>query len=81
MWEVPGGPNAAAGFEERASDALAAWRRKQLELPDYYLVMAPAQPGKPTPDLYLGAAPSGRAALPSRLPPRRRLSLAKSSGH
>ena len=61
MWEVPGG---AAGFEERAADALAAWRDKRFELPDYYLVMAPARPGGTGPDLYLGPL---RAVRPRRV--------------
>jgi hypothetical protein len=64
MWDVPGGPRAAAGFEERAADALAAWRDKRFELPDYYLVMAAAQPGGTGPDLYLGPL---RAARPRRV--------------
>jgi hypothetical protein len=64
MWEVPGGPAAAAGFDEGAADALAAWRGKRFELPDYYLVMAPAQPEGTTPDLYLGPL---RAVRPRRI--------------
>ena len=64
MWEVPGGSPGAAGFEERAADALAAWRDKRFELPDYYLVMAPAQPGGTGPGLYLGPL---RAARPRRV--------------
>jgi hypothetical protein len=63
MWEMAGG---AAGFEERAAEALTAWRDNRFELPDYYLVMAPAQPeGKGSgPDLYLGPL---RAARPRRV--------------
>ena len=59
MWEVPG-PGAAAGasgaaeFERHAAEALAAWRGKRFELPDYYLVIAPAQGTEAGPDLYLG---------------------------
>lgn len=64
MWDVPGGSRGAAGFEERAADALAAWRDKRFELPDYYLVMAAAQPGGTGPDLYLGPL---RAARPRRV--------------
>ncbi len=64
MWDVPGGPGGAAGFEERAADALAAWRDKRFELPDYYLVVAPAQPGGTGPDLYLGPL---RAVRPRRV--------------
>jgi hypothetical protein len=64
MWDVAGGPGAAAGFEERAAAALAAWRDKRFELPDYYLVMAGSQPGGAGPDLYLGPL---RAARPRRV--------------
>jgi hypothetical protein len=64
MWGTPGASRGAAGFEERAAGALAAWRGKQFELPDYYLVMAPAQPGGTGPDLYLGPL---RAARPRRV--------------
>ena len=65
MWDVPGGSRGAAGFEQSAADVLAAWRGKQFELPDYYLVMAaPAQPGGTGPDLYLGPL---RAARPRRV--------------
>jgi hypothetical protein len=61
MWELPVG---AARFEEHAAEVLAAWREKRFELPDYYLVVAPAQPGGTGPDLYLGPL---RAARPRRV--------------
>jgi hypothetical protein len=64
MWEVPGRSAGAAGFEQRAADALAAWRDKRFELPDYYLVVAPAQPEAAGPDLYLGPL---RAVRPRRV--------------
>ncbi len=64
MWQGAGGEEAAAGFEERAGDALAAWRGKQFDLPDYYLVMAPARPENAAPDLYLGPL---RAVRPRRI--------------
>jgi hypothetical protein len=64
MWDVPGGPRGAAGFEERAADALAAWRDKRFELPDYYLVVAPAKAVGTGPDLYLGPL---RAVRPRRV--------------
>jgi hypothetical protein len=64
MWDISGGPRGAAGFEERAADALAAWRDKRFELPDYYLVMAPAQLSGTGPDLYLGPL---RAVRPRRV--------------
>jgi hypothetical protein len=63
MWQ-PGGPGGAAGFEEHAAGALAAWRAKRFELPDYYLAMAPAQLGGTGPDLYLGPL---HAARPRRV--------------
>ncbi|HYB86705.1 MAG TPA: hypothetical protein VEC76_07640 [Streptosporangiaceae bacterium] len=64
MWDVAGGPGGAAGFEQYAADAVAAWRNKRFELPDYYLVMATAQPGGTGPDLYLGPL---RAVRPRRV--------------
>jgi hypothetical protein len=64
MWDVAGGARGAAGFEERATEALAAWRDNLFELPDYYLVMAGAEPGGTGPDLYLGPL---RAARPRRV--------------
>jgi len=62
MWDVPAGQGASAAFEERAAEALAAWRGRQFELPDYYLVIA--QPQAPAPDLYLGPL---RAVRPRRV--------------
>ena len=56
MWAGPGGPDAVAGFELAAGAALAAWRDKQFELPDYYLVLAPAPGSAPRPGLAAGAA-------------------------
>ena len=44
MWDLTQGPRGAAGFEQAAAEALAAWRARQFELPDYYLVLAPAEP-------------------------------------
>jgi hypothetical protein len=67
MWDVsagPDGPGRAAGFEARAADTLAAWRGKRFELPDYYLVLASAQPAGQAPDLYLGPV---RALRPRRV--------------
>jgi len=64
MWDVAGGAGGAAGFEQSAAEALAAWRDKRFELPDYYLVMAGAEPGGTGPDLYLGPL---RAARPRRV--------------
>jgi hypothetical protein len=63
MWDVADA-RGAAGFEDRAAEALAAWRDKRFELPDYYLVVAEALPGGTGPDLYLGPL---RAARPRRV--------------
>jgi hypothetical protein len=54
MWDPAAGPGAPQAFEARAAETLAAWRDKQFELPDYYLVTAPAQRDVASPDLYLG---------------------------
>src|SRR6202046_3328329 len=60
----PGGPGAAARFEERAAEALGAWRDKRFELPDYYLVVAPPLQAAAAPDIYLGPP---RAVRPRRV--------------
>jgi hypothetical protein len=73
MWELPGepgssggpgAPGAAARFEERAAEALGAWRDKRFELPDYYLVVAPPLHAAAAPDMYLGPL---RAVRPRRI--------------
>ncbi len=64
MWDLAGGPDAAARFEVQAADTLAAWRHKQFELPDYYLVVASAEAAATGPDLHLGPL---RAARPRRV--------------
>ena len=64
MWDVAAGPGAATRFEEAAVDALIAWRAKQFELPDYYLVIAPPEDTGTGPDLYLGPM---RTARPHRV--------------
>ena len=40
MWEVTAQPRGSDEFELRAAEAMAAWRARQFELPDYYLVLA-----------------------------------------
>ena len=42
MWEISREPRGSEAFELRAAEALAAWRADRFELPDYYLVLAPA---------------------------------------
>jgi hypothetical protein len=61
MWDLSSGAGAAADFERHASEALAAWRAKTFELPDYYLVAARVTPQAPGPDLYLGPLRAVRA--------------------
>jgi hypothetical protein len=60
MWDVASGPAGAAAFEEQAAEALAAWRDKRFELPDYYLVVAGAQADGLGQDMYLGPLRAGR---------------------
>lgn len=57
-------PPGAIEFEERCAAALSAWRAKRFELPDYYLVLARAEPDAEGPDLYLGPL---RACRPQRV--------------
>jgi hypothetical protein len=67
MWSV-GSPEHL--FEERAGEAIAAWQRGRLELPDYYIVVLdpPASsidPDQPEPhpyDFHLGVLRSERPA-------------------
>ena len=64
MWDLSAGPAGSAAFEQAVADALAAWHRHQFELPDYYLVLAPADGEAAGPDLYLGPL---RATRPRRV--------------
>jgi hypothetical protein len=54
MWDLSAGSPGPGAFELSAAQALAAWRDKRFELPDYYLVAAPLLAGDTGPDLYLG---------------------------
>ena len=69
MWDLSAQSRGAAEFEARAADALAAWRAKQFELPDYYLVVPPHGPSGTGPDLYLGPL---RGVRPRRVAVARR---------
>jgi len=76
MWDITSGPRGSDEFELQAAAALAAWRAKQFELPDYYLVLAeqPAPGGggtsgvsaesEPRADFYLGPL---RSVRPNRV--------------
>jgi hypothetical protein len=54
MWDVASGAEGAGEFEAQAAQALAAWRDKRFELPDYYLVVTGPEAEASGPDLYLG---------------------------
>lgn len=64
MWDPAAGSSGPIEFESSAAEALAAWRAKRFELPDYYLVIVPAHGSGAVPDLYLGPL---RAARPRRV--------------
>src|SRR5215467_12209424 len=77
MWDISGGGQAAPApgspdggrqrsltFEAGAAEALAAWRGKRFDLPDYYLVIASADTEGAGADLYLGPL---RAVRPRRV--------------
>jgi hypothetical protein len=68
MWTVSAQARGTDEFELRAAQALAAWRAREFELPDYYLVLAdsPAagRDALQSPDFYLGPL---RAVRPSRV--------------
>lgn len=67
MWEPARPAAGSAGFEQRAGEAVAAWRAGTFDLPDYYLVVTPcgqeASPG-PAGGLHLGPL---RAVRPRRV--------------
>jgi hypothetical protein len=77
MWSVTAESTGSDEFELRAAEALASWRAKRFELPDYYLVLAEetttgtgdssagdAGTGEPRADFYLGPL---RAVRPNRV--------------
>jgi hypothetical protein len=67
MWAISSGPGGSDEFELRAAEAMAAWRARQFELPDYYLVLAPDAPGDgvaSAADFYLGPL---RSVRPNRV--------------
>jgi hypothetical protein len=64
MWDLSAGSQGTLEFEGTTADALAAWHSKRFELPDYYLVIAPAEATGTGPDLYLGPL---RAVRPHRV--------------
>ena len=68
MWAISPAPRGSDEFELRAARALAAWRAKRFELPDYYLVLAeqpgPGGPAVQPPDFYLGPL---RSVRPNRV--------------
>ncbi len=71
MWDLSAGPGAAAAFEEQAAAALAAWRARQFELPDYYLAVTPAvsAPQAPSPRVLAPRVPATPASPRPAAPP------------
>jgi hypothetical protein len=58
MWQVSAEPQRGDEFELQAAEAMAAWRARRFELPDYYLVLADESgPG--------GASGAGASSTPS----------------
>ena len=68
MWAITGEAHAGDEFELRAAEALASWRAKRFELPDYYLVLAdetaPGESQAALANFYLGPL---RAVRPNRV--------------
>ena len=72
MWSVTAEATGSDEFELRAAEALASWRAKRFELPDYYLVLAEetapggddSGAGERRADFYLGPL---RAVRPNRV--------------
>ncbi len=64
MWDPAAASSGATEFESSAAEALAAWRAKRFELPDYYVVIAQGHGSRTAPDFYLGPL---RAARPRRV--------------
>jgi hypothetical protein len=66
MWAVTGEAHGSDEFELRAAEALAAWRARRFELPDYYLALAeesvPGDSEAARADFYLGPLRSVRPA-------------------
>ena len=60
MWDLSAAPAGAADFEHAAATTLAAWRARQFELPDYYLVVSPPHLQTSGADFYLGPLRSAR---------------------
>ena len=68
MWSITAEAQRSDEFELRAAEALAAWRAKRFELPDYYLVLAeetaPGDDAGSRADFYLGPL---RSVRPNRV--------------
>ena len=61
MWDITAGAHGSDEFELRAAEAMADWRAKRFELPDYYLVLAETVvPGRA--DAPQAGAPHGTSA-------------------
>ena len=58
MWDLTAADTIP--FETSAAEVLTAWRAGGLDLPDYYVVVEPAEAEPTGPDLYLGPLRSAR---------------------
>jgi hypothetical protein len=62
MWDITAEARGSDEFELRAAEAMAAWRARRFELPDYYLVLAEeTTPGRGD-DLGAGPPAAGATA-------------------
>jgi hypothetical protein len=59
MWSITAEATGSVEFELRAAEALASWRAKRFELPDYYLVLAEETPPGGTGDSGTGDSGAG----------------------
>ena len=65
MWDITAEARGSDEFELRAAEAMAAWRARRFELPDYYLVLAEeAAPGRGEAPATAGGPAAGAAAGP-----------------
>jgi hypothetical protein len=80
MWDLTAGAPGAVLFEASAADALAAWRDKLFELPDYYVVASAPEPSGSSPDARPGSDPRPGPGLRPRPDPRSGLGLRPGPG-
>jgi hypothetical protein len=79
MWEV-GSPGGAAAFEEQAARALSAWRARQFELADFYIVLTAPPDRSASTVLGVLDGPAGRSASTEPRAPAARRSASVGPG-